>query len=48
VAELWDEIKYLLTIIAVVLLMLLATPTVFVQGAGNQWDVQNQQVEELN
>ncbi len=39
--------KYILTITTAFLLLLLATPPVFAQGAGNEWDILNQEVMEL-
>ncbi len=39
--------KYILTITTSFLLFLLATPPVFAQGAGIEWDVLNQEVMEL-
>ena len=39
--------RYRLTITTVFLLVLQATPPVFAQGAGTQWDILNQEVAEL-
>ncbi len=39
--------KYILTITTAFLLLLLATPPVFAQGAGIEWDILNQEVMEL-
>lgn len=39
--------KYILTITTAFLLLLLATPSVFAQGAGIEWDILNQEVMEL-
>ena len=39
--------KYILTITTAFLLLLLATPSVFGQAAGNEWDILNQEVMEL-
>ena len=39
--------KYILTITTAFLLLLLATPPVFAQGAGIEWDILNQELMEL-
>ena len=39
--------KYLLTITAVFLLLFLATPPMFAQGAGSEWAILSQEVMEL-
>ena len=39
--------KYLLTCTTAFLLLLQATPPVFAQGAGSEWDILNQEVNEL-
>ena len=40
--------KYVLTLTTAFLLLLLATPPVFAQGAGIEWEILNQEVMELN
>ena len=39
--------KYLPTITTAFLLLLLAAPSLFAQGAGSEWDLLNQEVMEL-
>ena len=39
--------KYTLAIATALMLLLLATPPVFAQGAGVEWDTLNQEVMEL-
>ena len=42
-----NQCKYILTITTAFLLLLLATPPVFAQGAGIEWDILNQELMEL-